>query len=294
MGTSLASPRNGWRRWLDPLDTGIVAVVLASGLLGPYPLHAFYSSVLVAFCMIVGPLLAAAWVVHRGVRGSDGRLQGPRRTPPRLRQEIGETVRAMFVVACMAAWPLTQYRLGEPTGMVWELDAAGGFWTVLGLNLVVGILAIDAWTYLKHRLLHTRLLFRFHKHHHAFRDPSPFAGFAISPLEAVWTFWPLLLICIPAATHWAPLYFALVVGFVLLNLYLHSGVSIGWIERFLPYVLLNTSAFHNLHHSRVDTNYGEVLFLWDLILGTADARNPHHVPSSWRLFGRSVRAAERR
>lgn len=251
-----------------------------AGALGPYPWEEFYWSLAVGFACVLGPLLVAAaglrWVFDR----SGERLQGPRRRPPLISRELFETARAMFVVACLMAWPMTQYRLGYPTGLKWDLDEAGGLWVVVGLNLVVGILAIDAWTYLKHRLLHTKLLFRFHKHHHAFRDPTPFAGFAISPLEAVLTFWPLLLVCVPAANHWAPLYFTLVVAFVVLNLYLHSGVKLRWVEATLPRLFLNTSAFHNLHHARVDTNYGEVLFLWDVLLKTADQANPHHPRSA--------------
>ena len=227
--------------------------------------------------MVAGPVLLGAGAWYLLVNRTGERLQGPRKKDAPVAKEAFETTRAMFVIACLMAWPMTQYRLGHPTGLKWDLAEAGGLWFVLLTNLVVGILAIDAWTYLKHRLLHTRLLFPFHRGHHAFRDPTPFAGFAVSPVETLLTFWPLLILMIPAANHWAPLYFGLVVAFVSLNFYLHAGVKFRFMEAVLPRVFLNTSAFHNMHHAKVNTNYGEVLYLWDWLLGTADKNNPHHV-----------------
>jgi len=135
--------------------------------------------------------------------------------------------------------------------------------------MIAGIVAIDAWTYWKHRLLHTRLLFSFHRGHHSFRDPTPFAGFAVGPLETLLTFCPLLLICWPPAKHFAPMYFSAIVSFVLLNLYLHCGVTFTWLERILPGIGLNSSAWHNVHHSHVNSNFGEVSYIWDRICNTS-------------------------
>lgn len=47
-------------------------------------------------------------------------------------------------------------------------------------------------------------------------------------------------------------------------------MTIGWVERALPRVLLNTSAFHNVHHARANTHFGEALTLWDRLCDTAD------------------------
>ena len=146
------------------------------------------------------------------------------------------------------------------------------------LQTLVGVLVIDAWLYWKHRILHSRALFGFHRQHHAFRDPTPFAGFAVGPFEALVTFWPVLIVCIPQATHWAPLYLGLVAGFVLLNFYLHCGVTLGILEATLPRMLLNTSAFHNIHHSHANANFGEAMVLWDRMCGTRLQDMPHVQP----------------
>jgi len=60
-----------------------------------------------------------------------------------------------------------------------------------------------------------------------------------------------------------------VVGFVLLNLYLHCGVEIRLLERIIPRLGINTSAFHNIHHSHVQTNFGEVATWWDHLCKTS-------------------------
>jgi lathosterol oxidase len=89
----------------------------------------------------------------------------------------------------------------------------------------------------------------------------------------VLTFWPVILVAFPWAPHYAPVYFPLVGAFVLLNLYLHSGVSSRLIEATLPRLFVNTSAFHHRHHANADVNFGEALTLWDHLLGTREVRN---------------------
>ena len=66
------------------------------------------------------------------------------------------------------------------------------------------------------------------------------------------------------------------ISFISFNFYLHSGVKIPFFEKTLPKLFINTSTFHNVHHAKVSINFGEVLYLWDWLLGTADKDNPHH------------------
>ena len=107
---------------------------------------------------------------------------------------------------------------------------------------------------------------------------SAFAGFAVGPVESLLTFWPILLLCIPAATHYGPLYFGLVTAFVLLNFYLHCGVTLRFVEAILPRLFVNTSAFHNQHHSNAEKNFGEAFTLWDYLCRTR-AIDPESRPS---------------
>ena len=165
-----------------------------------------------------------------------------------LREEVLETTRCMWCVSCMAAWPLLRHAAGEPTGLIWTLEEIGSTLPQYSLGFLVGIPAADAWLYVKHRLLHTRCLWAFHSHHHAFRNPTAFGGFAVSPLESLWTFCPILLWS--HLPHWIPLVMPSIFFFFLLNTYLHSGFSFALLERVLPLLMIDSSAYHNVHHEK--------------------------------------------
>lgn len=247
----------------------LVALVLA-GLLGPQDPALFYGALAVGFAGIAGTVLAGAalatWISDRATR----RLQGPRRLPRFAARGARETALAAFVAACFLAWPLSLAWAGETTGLVWTVEEAGGVGGLL-IGNVVGILVLDAWLYWKHRLLHTKPLFAFHRAHHAYRDPTSFSSFAVGTVESVLTFWPIVLLAFPWAPHYAPVYFALVIGFVTLNLYLHCGVASTLVEAVLPRLGFNTSAFHNRHHANANVNFGEALILWDHLMKTHEA-----------------------
>lgn len=249
------------------IDWFVVILVMALGLLHP-SIYDFYLSAGLAFVSILLPVLLFGALVYWYAQRNGQRIQGERKKSPLIATEIFGTSRAAFVVAFMVAWPMGMSRAGLPTGLVWTVEEMGLPWWLVVLEMYLGIVVVDAWTYWKHRLLHTRLLFPFHKHHHTFRDPTPFASFAVGPVETVLTFWPLLLICFPVAKHFAPLYFTAIVGFVLLNLYLHCGVTFSALERILPKLWLNTSAWHNVHHSDANTHFGEVSNFWDKVCKT--------------------------
>jgi len=250
------------------IDWAIVLLAFSSGFLHP-SVTLFYRSLVSIFFIITIPLFSLSYLFYWYSERNGNRIQGERKKAPPIANEAFGTARAMFVVACMAAWPIGMYRMGLPTGLAWTLQEMGLSWWMVVLEMYLGIIAVDAMTYWKHRLLHTRLFFPFHKHHHTFRDPTPFAGFAVGPLETLLTFWPLMLICFPPAKHFAPLYFSAIIGFVLLNLYLHCGVTYTWLEKVLPNIGLNSSAWHNVHHSEANVNFGEVSSIWDKVCKTS-------------------------
>ena len=264
------------RRFFNPhrvalfVDWGVVVLAFLSGLLHPSP-SVYYDSLLRIFVVITVPLFTFSFLIYHFSEKYGQRIQGERKKLPPIAHEAFGSARAMFVVACMAAWPAGMYRIGLPTGLAWTLSEMGLSWWAVIVQMFLGILAVDAMTYWKHRLLHTKLFYPFHKHHHTFRDPTPFAGFAVGPVETLLTFWPLLLICFPPAKHFAPLYFSAIVGFVFLNLYLHCGVTFSWLEKLLPRIGLNSSAWHNIHHSDVNANFGEVSSIWDKVCKTSRA-----------------------
>ncbi len=252
------------------IDRGVVALLTAAGLLCPQGAAVFYRSLLVGFAGIAGVVLAGAWIVTVAGERSPRRLQGPRRLPALLLRATRDTALAAWIAACLLAWPLARLSAGAPTGLTWSLAQAGGAARTV-LQTAAAVLLLDAWLYWKHRLLHTRWLFPFHRAHHVYRDPTALAGFAVGPLESLLTFWPVVLVAVPQAVHWAPLYFALVAGFVLLNFYLHAGVSWRVLEATLPRIHVNTSVFHDRHHANAEVNFGEALTLWDRLCKTRES-----------------------
>lgn len=253
--------------WSRIIDGGLPVALAATGLLAPDHVGLFYVALLVGFVGLAGTVLSGAALVTWWCEKQTVRIQGPRRKPAPMREEAADTTLAAFIAACFLAWPLWRSWTGRPIGLVWSAAEAGGLLSV-SLQTIGGVFVLDAWLYAKHRLLHTRPLFPFHRGHHVYRDPTALAGFAVGPMEAVMTFWPLLLVAIPQAKHYAPFYFSLVVGFISLNYYLHCGIRIEPLERLLAPLLLNTSAFHNIHHSHADIHFGEALTLWDRICRT--------------------------
>ena len=59
-------------------------------------------------------------------------------------------------------------------------------------------------------------------------------GFALHPLEAFLTFFPIVFFCDPRLGVWAPLHFPFLASFTALNFYLHCGYKVKLLERWLP------------------------------------------------------------
>lgn len=248
-------------------ELATLAALTAGGLLSPTGAAPFYISLAIGFGGIAAVVLGAAALVTLAAEARPTRLQGPRRRPPLIARGVRDTAVAAYVAAALLAWPLARVRVGLPTGLTWSLARAGGALT-LAWQLFVALIVLDAWLYWKHRVLHTRLLFGFHRLHHVYRDPTAFAGFAVGPVEALLTFWPVVLVALPQTPHYAPVYFTLVAALILFNLYLHCGVAVGLFEAILPRLLINSSAHHNRHHANADTHFAEALTLWDHLLRT--------------------------
>ena len=215
---------------------------------------------------------------------------GDAKTRQLLIEEFLETARCMFVVSCMAAWPLTNFAQGGPTGLVWSLDEAGTtFAMYVFAGFVPGIFVADGWLYLKHRLLHTRWLWAFHAHHHQFKNPTAFGGFAVSPFEALWTFAAIGLWS--HMPHWIPLVGPSIFAFFVFNCYLHCGFSFSAVEVIAPALLLDSSCYHNVHHEKVSTHFGEISSLWDYVFGTSAIYNKGLVAGyKWHLERHKARA----
>jgi lathosterol oxidase len=258
--------RVDWASWING---AVLAGLTLSGLVSPYGVANWYKALAVGFVGIASAVLGSAALITFFSERQEQREQGPRRKPAPILREVRDTTVSAWIAACLLAWPLARLWSGNAIGLVWTLEEAGGG-PLIFVQTFAAVLVLDAWLYWKHRLLHTRLLFPFHRQHHSFRDPSSLAGFAVGPVEGLLTFWPIVILALPEAIHYAPLYFSLSVGFVLLNLYLHCGVAVRAFEAVLPRFLLNTSVYHNRHHANAEVNYAEAFTIWDHLCRTRE------------------------
>jgi sterol desaturase/sphingolipid hydroxylase (fatty acid hydroxylase superfamily) len=248
------------------VDGAVIPALVAIGMCHPRDPLLWLNSFVTSFLVIIIGILTSAALFYVLTSRIGDRIQSEKR--PLICLELDVLIKSMLVAATFAAWPVTQYRLGEPTGLVWDLEEIGvGSGTML-LQSLGGVVVLDAYLYWKHRLLHTRMLFPFHQDHHRFHDPTPFAALAVGPLESVLTYWPSLLLCWPAAIHWGPFYVTINLFFIVLNFYLHSGVTFPLLENVLLCLGFNSSAHHNTHHSHRVVNFGEPMILWDILCNT--------------------------
>lgn len=190
---------------------------------------------------------------------------------------------ALFV-ACWAAGALPTITglaasLASPALQLDLLDRIG----LTGpARFAVALLAQDLFAYATHVLQHhVGLLWRFHAIHHA--DPVIDVSTAVRhhPIEAVFGslgFGGLVLLLglTPAEVGC----FA-VLGLAV-QLVAHANLALpGWLTRPTGWLFV-TPGFHALHHERemsfTNSNYGQVLAVWDRLFGTARAgRGPGHV-----------------
>lgn len=143
-------------------------------------------------------------------------------------------------------------------------------WGYMWLSLVVLVFMHDTYFYWTHRLMHHPRLFRvFHRTHHRFCNPTPFAALSFHWTEAL-----VEAGIVPVAVFILPLHPLTILLFFLFMLFFNAmghsgfewmgvGVNRHWLGRWL-----NTSTHHNLHHRYSKGNYGLYFIVWDRWMGT--------------------------
>ncbi|CAK9301603.1 unnamed protein product [Gordionus sp. m RMFG-2023] len=134
----------------------------------------------------------------------------------------------------------------------------------------------DALIYWIHRMLHYPPVYiKFHKQHHKWKVPTPFASHAFHPLDGFaqslpYHIYPFLF---PLSSH---LYLLLFVSVNVWTVSIHDGVysvptRLKW--------AINGAAHHTDHHLFYRYNYGQFTTIWDRIGRT------YKDPSSWNGTG---------
>jgi|SRR5215813_12382053 len=145
------------------------------------------------------------------------------------------------------------------------------FW----LKGVLGVIALDLFTYWAHVLMHKSWFgWKFHRVHHTDKEVNVTTAFRQHPGETIWrVVWYLLAIAVFGIPMWVV---ALYLVLSTLNAQLeHTNVKLlEPLDRILRLMFV-TPNMHKVHHSRkqiqTDSNYANIFSVWDRIFGTYTA-----------------------
>jgi sterol desaturase/sphingolipid hydroxylase (fatty acid hydroxylase superfamily) len=137
-------------------------------------------------------------------------------------------------------------------------------------SIITMILLQDTYFYWAHRLMHWKPFYKFtHKVHHDSIDTSPFTAYFFHPVEAIIENLPDVTFAFLFPVHfWALLGYQL--ASLVMNTIGHLGYEIipqSWTHHWLL-KWKTPSTHHNMHHSKVNGNYGLYFRFWDVLMGT--------------------------
>ncbi|XP_024287762.1 lathosterol oxidase isoform X2 [Oncorhynchus tshawytscha] len=142
-------------------------------------------------------------------------------------------------------------------------------WPFVLLSMISFLLFTDGCIYWIHRFLHHKSIYKhFHKPHHVWKIPTPFASHAFHPLDGFLQGLPYHIYPFLFPLH-KVLYLALYIFVNIWTVSIHDG------DYRVPGPLqevVNGAAHHTDHHLFFDVNYGQYFTLWDRIGGSY--RNP--------------------
>ena len=143
-------------------------------------------------------------------------------------------------------------------------------WWWVPVSLVLSLVIHDTYFYWMHRMLHHKSIFRYtHKVHHQSTNPSPWASYSFHLLEAVTEGAIVILLAFILPMHIFTIFLFTITSFII-NVYGHLGYEVmpkGLRQSFL-FKIINTSVYHNLHHSKFRGNYSLYFRHWDRWMGT--------------------------
>jgi sterol desaturase/sphingolipid hydroxylase (fatty acid hydroxylase superfamily) len=221
----------------------------------------------VTYFAIVGVLYFVLWK-WGAERFRGARIQPKRRADRKqIMTEIKNTLIVLIAGSPLSLIVATLYASGATK---LTTDAASIGWPWIAATLVGLLIFNDAWFYFWHRLLHHPKLFRYvHAVHHKSVDVNPFSSYSFHWFEGlILGAWVLPVVLI------VPIYIPLLgvlhaIGLAN-NVMSHLGYELlpRWLLRVPLLRWMNTSTFHNLHHSAFRGNYELMFRFWDRLLGT--------------------------
>lgn len=215
-------------------------------------------------------LVLLGWVIFLALAEAwSGRRAHQRANDRRLLTNVSFTIfifgtAALFPLARLAASSVGQWlNLGLLRSVHWP-------WVAI---LAIAVLADSFANYWTHRIAHqTPLLWRLHRVHHADNEVDLSTSFRNHPLELLIVTLPVSAAVILVLGTSPSVVVATQTLLAAATLWQHADIVLSRrIDRALGWVIV-TPRFHRLHHNPErathDSNFGELLTVWDRLFGT--------------------------
>jgi len=225
-----------------------------------------YTTHLLRYLLLAGLAYLAFYLLFRR-KALPRKIQKSFPARAEIRREVLYSLLSFAIFAGMGVVTMVLHRLGW-SHIYFRIERHG--WAYLWFSLVLLIVLHDTWFYWTHRLMHWRPLFRvMHAVHHRSHNPTPWASFSFHPTEALVqaVIFPLVTLFLPLHPLVALLWLTYMTA---MNVLGHLGYEIlpsGFASHSL-FKWQNTSVHHNMHHRRVNCNYGLYFNFWDRVMGT--------------------------
>lgn len=143
------------------------------------------------------------------------------------------------------------------------------YWWIFA-SLLIAFIIHDTYFYWMHRIFHHPRLFKLtHLIHHKSTNPSPWASYSFNITEAFAEAFILVILTCMLPMHRITI-FTFAFSSFLINIYGHLGYEIApkWFRNSFLFRILNTSVYHNMHHSKFKGNYSLYFRFWDKVMKT--------------------------
>ncbi|XP_053307344.1 lathosterol oxidase [Spea bombifrons] len=191
-------------------------------------------------------------------------MKHPQFLENQVRREIAFSVKSMPWISI----PTVALFFAEVRGyskLYDDIDSSPYGWFGVVLSMLSFLFFTDMSIYWIHRFLHHKLFYkRFHKPHHLWKVPTPFASHAFHPVDGFMQSLPYHIYPFIFPLHKIT-YLGLYVFVNIWTVSIHDGDY--RVPKFLKDVI-NGSAHHTDHHLYFDFNYGQYFTLWDKIGGS--------------------------
>ena len=218
-------------------------------------------AVMLCLVAVIGHLMALFWlcVEEYEVDLSRDQIYDLPIKDPQVRRELKNSLHTpMHALVLLAALLLG----------VFDARTVWSFLYTLGLTAVWA----EIWHYGSHRAFHLKPLHWIHAEHHRSRLSSPFTALSFSFTEKLifdlGMIGGMVLVSLALPLNWFGVA-AWFVGYLIINSYGHANYEIRS-EAFmrLKGIVLTSTVYHALHHSRYTGNYGLGTRILDRLLGT--------------------------